>query len=363
MRQARKAAVLAVLVISSWALIAAGPAAATYDPIGSGATTLRLDPAFIATLKKQGVSLSAVAPAKLKKGSVTFPVTTGQLDPVAVKGTVQHDGALVFRRGGRKLPMKSLQLKTTQRSSPLSAKFGGGKLKLSASAKLGTVRSGFGMQAKVKSMLLSAKVATRLDKKLGLRGVFTAGDAFGTSTSTLDPASVAIAATGKAELSLDPAFAAKLQSLFVAVNPIAPAEHPGAFTFPIAGGGTLAPDLSSGILKTSGAIEFIQVGGGQVFVREPEPELNGHVVNAESQLVLASSGPGPNQGGAVFGLASGTAGSDPANRRLSLAGAPLALEAATAQAFNEAFAKPQDKEDVFAAGEAVGTFVFTAQAE
>jgi hypothetical protein len=352
---------LALLVLL--ALVAPAIASATYDPIGGGSTTIRLDPAFLKTLRSHGVTLSATAPAKLKNGSVTFPVSTGELDPVAVKGSVQHEGALVFRHGTRKLPMKGLQLKTTQRSSPLSAKFGGGKLKLSSRAKLTTARSGFGMRAKVGSMLLSAKVATRLDKKLGLRGVFSEGDALGSSASTLNPASVAIAAAGKAELSIDPAFAAKLQSLFVAVNPIAPAEHPGSFTFPIAAGGTLATDLSSGFLKTGGAIEFIQVGGGQFFVRELEPELSGHVVNAESQLVLASSGPGPNQGGAVFTLGAGSGASDPANRGLSLSGAPLALEPSTAQAFEEAFAKPQGKEDVFHAGDVLGALSFTAQAE
>jgi hypothetical protein len=345
------------------ALLAPGSAAATYDPIGGGSTTLRLAPAFLANLKIHRVTIDAVAPAKLKKGTITFPVVTGQLDPVAVKGTVQHEGVLVFRRGRRELPMKALQLKTTQKSSPLSAKFGGGKLKLAARAKLTTARAGFGMQAKVKAMALSAKVATRLNKKLGLRGVFAPGEEFGSSLSTLEPASVAIAATGKAELSIDAAFATKLQSVFVAVNPIFPAEHPGTFTFPIAGGGSLAPDLTSGNLKTAGALEFIQIGGGQFFVRELEPELSGRIANAESQLVLASSGPGPNEAGAVFALGAGATSAERGPRTISLADASLTLEASTAQAFNEAFAKPLGKEDVFHAGEVVGTLGFTATGE
>ncbi|HET7510664.1 MAG TPA: hypothetical protein VFJ65_10495 [Solirubrobacterales bacterium] len=349
-----------VVLALSWALASPGPAQATYDPIAAGTTTVRFDPAFLATLRASGVTLAATAPAKLKNGAVSFPVATGQLDPVAAKGTVQHEGALVFRRGRRKLPMKALQLKTTQRRSPLSAKFGGGKLKLSASARLATARAGFGLRAKVGAMLLSAKVATRLDKKLDLRGVFAEGDALGSAVSTMVPASVAIASVGRAELALDPAFAAKLQSLFVAVNPIAPAEHPGAFTFPV-GGGDLAPNLSSGVLKTGGALEFIQVGGGQFLARDLEPDLGAHLLGAESRLVLASSGEGPNQVGPVFGLGAAPGSADPAQRRLSLSGAPLSLQPATAQAFNEAFAKPQGKEGVFAAGEVLGSLSFTAQ--
>lgn len=361
MRPGRWIAALAALALL-WALAAPVLAEANYDPIAEGTTTLRLAPAFLATLRKHGVSLGATAPARLKGGAVSFPVSAGELDPVAVKGSVQHKGALVFRRGGRKLPMKALQLKTTQKRSPLSAKFGGGKLKLSATAKLVTARAGFGLRAQVGGMLLSAKVAERLDKKLGLRGVFAAGDALGSAVSTIVPASVAIARAGRAELAVDPAFASKLQSLFVAVNPIAPAEHPGPFTFPI-DGGALAPSLASGALQTGGALEFIQVGGGQVFVRELEPDFGAHVANAESQLVLASSGPGPNQSGAVFTLGGGSASADPGIRQLTLSAAPLALEPDTARAFDEAFAAPQGKSGVFAAGEVMGTLSFTAQAE
>lgn len=41
----------------------------------------------------------------------------------------------------------------------------------------------------------------------------------------------------------------------------------------------------------------------------------------------------------------------------------MTLEAATAQAFNEAFAKPLKKPDAFAAGETLGQVNFAAQAE
>lgn len=72
---------------------------------------------------------------------------------------------------------------------------------------------------------LSAKAAERLDKKLGLRGVFKTGQLLGSSTTDAQPGTVTVKEGGRAGLSLAPAFASKLSSLFVAVNLFFPAEH------------------------------------------------------------------------------------------------------------------------------------------
>jgi hypothetical protein len=211
-------------------------------------------------------------------------------------------------------------------------------------------------------MRLSAKVATRLGKKLRLPGVFRAGQNLGAAGTAVEPQTVGLAPTGRLELSIDPAFAAKLAGLFVAVNPIFPGERPGAFTFPI-GGGVLAPDGSSGLVKSTGGMEFIQVGGGQFFIRNLEPELATGQANAEYQLVLASTGPGPNAAGALLGLGAGAFAAEPAARTIGGSGAPLTLSAAVAQGFDEAFCKPLGKPDSFAAGEVLGTIAYTATGE
>lgn len=364
-RAARPTPVGTLLILGACLFFAhLGPAAAAYDPIGSGQTTLRLAPSFLSTLRAAGVKLVATAPARLAGGSVSFPVVGGKLDPVSVRGTLEHSGALIFKAGGKSLPMKELQLKTTQASSPLSAKFGGGKLKLAASSKLTAERSGFGLAMKVSSIRLSAKVGGRLERKLGLHGAFAPDQLLGMALSEAQPATVAIKPGGKAELSIDPAFAAKLAGLFVAVNPVFPTEHPDAFTFPI-GGGTLAlsPGIPAGGLKTDGALEFIQVGGGQVFARELELALSGSAANGEFQLVLSGAAPGPNQGGAVFGLGAVAPTTEPVARTIAVAGLPLTLEAGTAQDFNEAFARPLKKPDAFLGGETLGRISFTAQAQ
>lgn len=66
------------------------------------------------------------------------------------------------------------------------------------------------------------------------------------------PETITLLGRGAATLALDPGILAKLQSLFVAVNPIFPAEHQGpVFTLPIFGG-VIAPDGSSGTIETPG---------------------------------------------------------------------------------------------------------------
>jgi hypothetical protein len=343
-------------------LAAPSASAAGFDPVVSGATTLKLAPSFAALLRHSGVKLEGKGGVTVHGRAIAFPLTGGKLEPIEAEGTIEHAGQLVFRAGNRKLPLRGLQLKTTRLTSPFAAKLGGGQLKLSTGAKLASERSGFGTGFRTTGMLLSAKAATRLDKKLGLEGVFEAGQPFASATTVVEAATVGLAPSGKTELALDPGFAAKLESFLVAVNPIFPAEHPGAFTFPI-GGGVLAPTGSGGQVKTTGGIEFIQIGGGQFFVKDLVLEVATGQALAEHQLVLATTGAGPNQAGPILGLGAGAFSSEPAARTIALSGGQLTLQPDAAQAFNEAFARPLGRPDAFGAGENFATVNFTAQGQ
>jgi hypothetical protein len=345
-------------------LVGGLPAAqARYEPLGGGATKLSFDKSFLALLKKNGVKLEAVAPARMKGGTVTFPVDGGKFDPVAAKGTVEHDGTLVFKAGKRRLPFRALQVKTTQRRSPISVKAGGGQLKFGRAGGIDVRRSGFGDKIAIADLTLSAKVATRLGKKLRLKGTFKEGMKLGRSRTTTRPATIAVLERGKASLVLSSGFAAKLDSLFVAVNPIFPAEHIGAeFTIPIFSG-TIAPNASSGSVELSGAIEFQQQAGGQAFWREPWVDLGTRSMTAEADLQ-----PSPPFAGKVGRIAIASLGltsppvADAKARSVGVAGS-LALDATTAATFNELFAKPQGKSDVFVAGEEIAGLSFTAEGQ
>jgi hypothetical protein len=358
---------LLTLVIVGCVLVATGLLAAVaqarYDPIASGTTKLTLAKPFVALLQANGVDVMGTAGASYKAGVATFPVSGGKLEPADVVGSVEHEGVLVFAAGGHSLPLKSLVLKTTRKSSPLSAKFGGGQLKLASASKLTSARSGFGVASKVTQIELSSKAATRLDKKLGLKGVFEEGQLLGSSLTNAQPETVTIKEGGRAELTLAPEFAAKLSSLFVAVNPVFPAEHLGApFTLRVTDG-QIAPDASSGTLETAGSLELIQQDGGQAFFRELAPELGLASTRSEYQFIASAISPGPVVTGPLLGLGAGTVVSGPKARTIAMTGAPLALTDATAQSLNETFAKPQNKTDVFSAGEDLGTLSFFVQAE
>jgi hypothetical protein len=358
---------LLTLAVLGCALVAMGLLAAVaqarYDPIASGTTKLTFAKSFSALLKANGVKLTATGGATFRSGVATFPATGGKLEPVAVVGTVEHEGALVFKAGGHSLPLKSLTLKTTQAHSPLTAKFGGGQLKIATGATLTSKRSGFGVAAKVSQIRLSAKVATRLGKKLGLRGVFEEGQLLGSSTTDAQPETVTVREGGRAELTLAPEFASKLSSLFVAVNPVFPAEHLGTpFTLRVIDG-QIAPDASSGTLETAGSLELIQQDGGQAFFRELAPELGLASTRSEYQFIPSPTSPGPTVTGPLLGLGTGAVLSEPKARTISLTGAPLPLTDATAQALNETFAKPQGKANVFQSGESLGTLSFNVVAE
>jgi len=359
-----KAKVLTV-ALALLALLTVAPAAqATYNPISSGTTKLALAKPFLALLKENGIKLSGSGGATLKAGTATFPVSGGKFDPTTSYGFVEHTGALFFRAGKQKVPLTSLQLKTTQKHAPFSAKFGGGQLKVASTAKLTVSRVGFGDKVQVATLKLSSKVATRLNKKLRLKNVFVAGQPIGTAVTMANPQTVAVADSGKANFVFDPGTAAKLQSLFVAVNPVFAAEHPGPFTLPLFTG-TISPTASEGTVQTLGSLEFIQQGGGQVFLREAWVELSTGAYSVE--LELSPSPPyGGKQGRVSVGtlsLAGAALSAEPIARTVGVANASISMGANLAAAFNDAFAKPQGKSDVFHAGEALGSISFTAQAQ
>ncbi len=340
-------------------LVAAPVARATNDPLGSGSAKLVLDKRFASFLKRDGVTLSATEGAKRKGSAFVLPVIGGSLDPVAGKGEIDAEGALVFQSARKKVPLRSIAVKT--KHSPLIAKVGGSQLKIATSSKLSDKRSGFGIQFSAKELKLTGKVATRLNKKLRPEVPFTEGQPLGSIVTTPQPKLATVLESGRATLAFDPAFLAKLESHFVSLNPIFPAEHVGGtFSFPIAVGGQIAPDGTEGTLRSGGAVELLQLGAGQVFWKELWLDLGAKVDSAEVDVEPTPAFPGKLGRIGVFDLAGGALSSDPKSRTVTLSGGPLVLEAQTAKTLNDAF---DEGKELFKAGEVAGTLGFTAQAQ
>jgi hypothetical protein len=342
--------------------LAAPVAQASYDPLGSGTTKLSFDRGFLSFLKEHGVTLQAKAPARLKAGALTLPVSGGEIDPTSGKGTIDQEGILLFKRGKQSLPFKRLVLKVKR--TPLQGKVGGSQLKIAKATKIASTRNGFGANFSAKGLELTAKIATRLNKKLHLGKAFEEGQPFGSLVAKTKPETVTILPSGRATLVPDPGFVAKLNNLFVSLNPISPAElSPGpVFSFPIILGGELAPDATLGTLRTGGSIEFLQQGAGQIFQHEFWLDLGAKSTSAEVDIEPAPTYPGKLGRISVLGIdmAAAQVSSNPRPRTIGVSGAPLTLDAQTAATFDEVFA---EKKGVFKAGDPFGAFSFTAQGQ
>lgn len=341
------------------ALASASEARAAYEEVGSGATRISLDKGFVALLKGNDVRLAAQSPATLTGRVLRFPVSGGKVDPTTGEGTVEHEGALVLRAGARRIPIRFLQLKTTRRHAPFAAKLGGGQLKLASATQVSFSRQGFAGKVTVSGLRMSQQVATRLERKLHLRGAIPEAQPIGSAVTVADPATIFLQGRGAVALSLDPAIVDKLRSLFVAINPIFPAEHVGPpFSFPILGG-TIAPDASLGTVEADGSIELLQLGGGQVFIHLPRLEMGTSFATAELDVE-----PSPPYAGkvdrtpfATMSLAGAARSASAAARTVGVENGILALTTTTADAFNQAFAEGKP---VFGTGEVLGTIGFTA---
>jgi hypothetical protein len=341
------------------ALALPGGAHGAYDPLGSGTTKLRLDPTFAAYLKREGIKLLPKAGAKRKGSTYLLSVSGGSLDPTIGKGEIDHAGTLVFAAAKNQVPLRQITLKTNH--SPLIAKAGGGQLKVATSSRLSFKREGFEGSFTAKALALTEKIATRLNKKLRPETPFHAGQPLGTIVSKSKPQLVTIKEEGKATIVFDSAFIAKLDSHFVSLNPIFPAEHQGpSFSFPIALGGLLAPDGSRGTLRTAGALELLQLSGGQLFWSEPWLDLAVHSDSAEADLEPTPAFPGKVGRVGIFDFGAVPFATDPSTRAFSVSGMALTLSGAGAAQLNQAFGGGGAP---FAAGEGIGVLGFGAQGQ
>jgi hypothetical protein len=340
-------------------LLLAPVAQANYDPLSSGTTKLVLDKGFLASLKKAGVEIGAKAPAKRQGSSLVLPVFGGKSDPTIKKAEIEQEGTIVFQAGNRKVPLRGVELKA--KHTPLFAKVGGSQLKVASSKSTKVTREGFGTAFDAKGLELTQKVATRLNKKLRTKDLFTEGQLIGTIQSKAQPQRVTILPTGQATITPDAAILAKFKSLFVSLNPISPAELSAGpvLHFPIALGGQIAPDASEGVLKLAGAIELLQLGAGQVFQKEYWLDLAGKDTSSEVDVEPTPAFPGKlgRIGTYAIDMSRASVASDPKNRTIAVSNASLTLDAQTAQTFNQAFAGGKA---VFSPGETFGTASFGA---
>ena len=156
-------------VVALVALLAFTPlASATSDPVASGTTTVTLNKGFSKRLKKYGVKVLKVSPAKVSGRKVTLPVSGGSMDPTNGLGSLELSGGVKFKAGKKSAPVNTLVLDTAH--SALNGKVAGKSMKVASVSNLTFARNGFGVNVNVGKLKLTGKAAKQLNKKLGFTG-------------------------------------------------------------------------------------------------------------------------------------------------------------------------------------------------
>jgi len=347
-------------MVAMLTLIGGGAARAAYDPVAHGVTTITFSHQFAAALAKHGVEIN-VRDGERRGGRLVLNAQGGEIDPRLGAGTVESRGTILLKARKGKVVLREVTFKAKR--APLYAKVGGGQLKLASGARLSGRRSGFGVHFTASNLRLTAKLASRLNKKLRLGGLLHAGLPFANVTVQAQPATVHLKLQGRCSLVFNSAFASKLEQHFVSLNPIAPAELTAGPTlsFPIGPESTLAADGASGTVKLEGEAELLRLGEAQMFWRELWWEPEGGSMLSAIDVEPAPPHPGIQAQAPLLAVQGvGNVTSNPASRTIDLAGQPLALTEATAARMNEAFA---GSGNAFVPGEPVGSMTLHAVAE
>jgi len=326
-------------------------------------------------------------------------VSGGSLDPTNGQGVIEHSGGFKFKAGKKQATVKGLILDTAQ--SKLTGKVANKKMKIATVSGLTYARNGFGVNVNVAKMKLTGNAAKQLNKKLGFTGSkkssasvskttqppFKGGQVLGGSYSETQPKTVAVIATGTADLNTSEPTVKKFvlappEGYAVKIEPVTPAEGlpgPTLFSpilrFPIAGG-TIAPDASGGTVQTSGSVQLHQVLGPGL---ETTMTLNAIWVDLSAKTatvevnVSSTIDPKLNLGAlgrssiANLNLTGATIVSDPTNRKVSVINASATLQAVTAETLNSVFGAPLDAKSIphpkFNEGDPLGTFSFVVQTQ
>jgi hypothetical protein len=389
------AVAIAVAVVASLALASFASAAA--NPVAAGSkTTITLNSNFFKKLKKSGVKVLAVAPGTVSGKVVTLPIEVGSVDP-AGQGELEHEGGIKFKHGKKTAVIKALVLNTA--TSSLTGKLGSKELKIASLSGVAATRNGFGVDVAVKSMKLTGKTATELNKKLGFNSKkkknkrahaskkkkkappkpFKSNQVLGSSSSPTQPKTIGVTPVGGVKLDIGLASAVKLAEVGVSDTAIPPAEQfsPINFAFPFAAGGNISPDGKFGSVHTAGGVLLHQepkaFPGKETNLKLSEIwiELStGRAtvdVSVESTFEIEGKKPA-NLGHlgrvsiATLDMTGATIKSDPAARTVTIENGKATLEETTATVLNEVYGIVEGKAP-FAAGDPLGTFTFTATTE
>jgi hypothetical protein len=342
----------AIMAAALFALLAFAPfASAAPDPVASGSATVTLKNGFVKSLKKRGVKITKVAPAKLKGKKATFAVGGGELDPTTGAGTLNLNGGLQFKAGKKKVKVKALVVNTTKKG--LFANVGGKKVKLAVLAGWSYTRAGFGVSLNVKKLKLTTAAAKQLNKKLGFKKgkkPFKGNRLMAAAVAEEQPATVTLVPANNVVFDVNADLLKKLTEVKTNVETIAPTTQKGltTFEFPISGG-SIAPAATAGVVQTAGGVKLFQklpkneagtenyeteITLGNFYVDLSAKTVSVEVVaksNASDKLNLGSLG---RSSIADLSLTGATVTTDATNRTVTVQNAGATLQPVSAEVLN-----------------------------
>jgi hypothetical protein len=313
--------------------LSAGQAMA--DQVKGGKTALKLNSGVAKALSANGVAVSPVKPAKVKKGAVVFPVTGGKINPNTYASKIRHSGGLRFKAHGTSLVAKSFVVRTGK-SNRLSAKVGKSRVNLLNLdlSKARIKQKGKKIRVGRVGVSLTGVAANALNQTFGVHlfqknmRIGRVGVDVRTKSALTQPDSVRLQSKGSTDLTLDPGTAQALSDLGVAVAPVGPASvtPQGAVAFPITGG-KVDPSSFAGTIRHSGGISL---SAGDVQVDLTRFRIN---VDADPDLTALVGG----QRVSILSLDLSGLKAKVKGKKITLSGVSASLTADAAAALNGAF--------------------------
>jgi hypothetical protein len=348
----RRAPIKTALVLLAFALVPAAGAQA--QSLENASAQLQLSPSLAKKLKKEGVRLTALKPAQAKGRSVTLPTTEGSLEPRYGSGYLYLGGGFKWRAGKKTATLRRLLFNPEKHV--LTAVVSGSTIKLAELSPQQPALTNFDFTDAVKSMKLTGRAASTLNRRLGLHGVFEVGRSLGAITAGGRFEYLQVSG-GEVTLTVDNGFREKLKSVEADVRAptLTASIEMGRITSGLGGAVTAgepglvifqhetsehgeAFDRAIGFLDTGISLESHTVSGtANVNFEPPRVPYSGPIATIPSS---------PIQFNAETGEASGAF--------------PVALAPQLASLLNETIGAARGKSSLFSAGDALGTVSFTA---
>lgn len=275
-------------------LAASAPAsAAEATAKASGTTTVKLSASVKSTMKRAKISLSGVSPARRGATAVKLPLTSATIDPEAGSGTLNHKGALRFKRRGRSITLKTIRLTLTPSQATVTAAIGSSRVRIATVDTSGVKITQARKRLKLSDLQveLTAIGASRLNRALRIQR-FKPGQPLGATSAVIDtPAGTngtgggtagSNLKSGTSTLTLTPEARAGLAGSGATIGTAAPATGSGAgpYAFPIAGGALDASRNFAGSVPLAGSL-LLSAQGNTLTLKDPIVDLAGSVVTAE----------------------------------------------------------------------------------